>query len=306
MELLTYEINSEDIAYYTKGELPQGFISLEYEISFLPTAKDGRMIYQLYKDRLSGVPTREALLQLIREDLIASHGFKIDEEEDGMGLEIHTPIATLAAHRARTKDYKSLLQHLQELGFSYALGHAGIHLNIDYSLLGDTKAQQYSSLMKLLLFVRNNNDFIVALSRREYNYQKHSDIFHMIGDPFGTLNHMDYERRVEETVSDLKPYFMEDKALLTPFNMNLSKLGRKCLEIRWFNSTLDVLDFMGIIEFIPAFVNFLKKDTPLQLENFCEFVKNNYTKYTGLYSNLLDNPYSYPYSVQGVKNMNDR
>ncbi len=302
--LSRYEVNSKTTAYHLPGEKPTGFISLEYEITFLPSTENARMIYEMYKEHLSGEPCRDSLLNAIRKDLREKHSFEIDDEEDGKGLEIHLPPATLSAHKILYSRYSLLLKELESLGFTASLTYAGIHSNIDYSVFGDTVKEQYNCIEFFIEWVFYNKKFIIAYSKREFESTKYSDMYVMLNDPFGLLTEHQLKERLHTSLSQFRKSFESKKPTLTCFNISLSKSNRRSLEVRWFNSTLNPTHIFSILEFFPAFVSFYNSRLrSFSLKDFCSHVKSNISTYPNLLQDLLANPHSYRYSIIGVNNL---
>ncbi len=296
-------IQGTDIkAYYSNTEA-KDFVSVEYEVGWQPGTIKVREIYQMFLAQKlidEGVhPTNHLLLHKINAYVKDKFPQIQNIGYDGGGLEFNIAPATLDAHKEQYKFYKELQECLVQFGFSDELTSAGIHLNIDYHMLGENRAL---TVRKLAQFMFNNEDFIVKVSCRKRGAQVMSDIHDQLGDLY---NLSDKTEKFNEFVFHknlIEQHFKQPDqaaALYSIFNFSLSKQGRRAMELRWFGTTLNIEEFYSIIEFGYAFIYFLREHDfhQLDLEYFGKYVARNAALYRNLHEKLLTLPEIASYAV---------
>lgn len=214
-------------------------------------------------------------------------------------LVVNIPPATLEAHKANYIQYNALQEVLREAYFTDVVRTAGIHLNVDYHMLGENKSE---TVKKLMQFMYNNRDFMVKVSLREGRAQELTDMDTFLGDMY---NLSDKQEKFEEFIFHknlIEEFFNNSDSNVSHssiFNISLSKKGRRCMELRWFGTTLDINKFYSIIELGYALIYFCRshKFHELDLEYFGRYVSCNAERYRNLHEILLDIPEISSYAV---------
>lgn len=288
------EVSLDKFKGYVTEE-DKDLISIELEVAFDPGTVKRREIWNFLKiNSLIGEGTYpenknilHALLKYFKEKYSTMEDFSID----GGGIEANISPMCLTLHKTKEQQQIILdyLEELKEFGFSDENLSAGIHLNIDYSMLGKNQAEKGKTIKHLCLFMYKNIDFMVNMSQRKRGAQRLADMYSFLGDLYN-------EQTSDESFTEFLTHknFLVDffstnseyDSHLSVFNIHLGKKGRKALEIRWFGTTLELFKYYVILEFGHSLISFCKSTTIKKLEekDFKEFVTTN----SNMYSNLFE------------------
>jgi hypothetical protein len=276
-----------------KTEQDNDLISIELEVGFDPGTVERRKIWEFLKNNslvTEGIyPTNPAILKAIVKYFKEKYPEMEEFSLDGGGIEANIPPMCLELHKeiAQQKLILNYLNELKEFGFSDEVLSAGIHLNLDYNMLGNNQKEKQKTIKNLCLFTYQNIDFMVNMSQRKRGAQRLADMYSFLGD---VCNQNGSEENFTEFLihkNFLIDFFSTDSAYdshLSVFNLHVGKKGRKALEIRWFGPTLDLFKYYVILEFGHSLIIFCKTtDKKLTEENFKSFITQNSNKYSNLF-----------------------
>lgn len=269
-------------------------ISVEYEVAWDPGTADRRRVWEWLQDTgyvsKNEFPTHNVIIQGLIEAFKESFPFFEDFSADGGGIEVNIPPMCLELHKSQEvqKQLLLLMIYMDDVGFSDQVLSAGIHVNIDLTMLGSNGAIRAETIKKLCQFVFDNIDYVIHLSGRKRGAQILSDMYHFLGDVYNTKPRKENLREFLIHKNLLADFFMSDNTSshLSLFNMHVGKCGRDALEIRWFGTTLDIKEYYQILEFAVSLIHFSRETTfeKLSESDYIQYVKEHPT----MYNNLLD------------------
>lgn len=285
-------------AYSGKSE-DDHFIALEWELSIDANTKKLRNVRD-YLVSLGILSNNDVSITKIRNAIIKVYQEEFDIEFclDAGGIEIKLPPMTLDVFKhSFVKDtIEKLIEQNKTFNLIGTSQQAGIHANINYSLLGSNLPDRGETVAKMAQFLYNNIDFMIDISGRKGASTKLVDMYAFLNDAFAEKPKEQLEEDFLYSKRLLKNYFFQDVEVphFSIFNLTLGKESRTALELRWFASTDDYYGLACVYQFAHAFAIFCNKFQykEMYLENFCKFVEANKIDYIHLYDNLLQIPQS--------------
>lgn len=269
-------------------------ISVEYEVAWDPGTTERRFVweYLTHEDfiRYTEFPSHSVILEGIIKACKEHFPFFENFSVDGGGIEANIPPMCLTLHKSdEIQEYLvEYMDFLKYLGFSDESLSAGIHVNVDMSMLGRTQLDKSETVRKLCQFAFDNIDFVIKFSGRKRGAQILSDMYHFLGDVYNLKPKSENLREFLIHKNLLADFFMSDNTSshLSLFNMHAGKCGRDALEIRWFGTTLDIKEYYQILEFAVSLIRFSRESTfeKLSESDYIQYVKEHPT----MYNNLLD------------------
>lgn len=282
------------IGYVTEDDTD--LVSVEYEVAWDPGTTTRRATWESLKElgliSEGSFPSHavivEAMIKLFKEEFPFFENFAAD----GGGIEANIPPMCMSLHKS--KDVQKVLQkymnYLEYYGFSDQSISAGIHLNVDYSLLGKNRIEYANTLKNLCQFSYENIDFMVKMSGRKRNAQILSDMYHFLGDVYALK---DPKQNLEEFLIHknlLADHFISDNTSshLSLFNLHIGKDGRNALEIRWFGTTLCLREYYEILEFGVGLVYYCRYSdiSDLSVDKFVMFLEETPSKYDNILNKI--------------------
>lgn len=164
------------------------------------------------------------------------------------GCQVVSYPATLKYHLSSKSNWKKLLENAKKLKFkSYNIENCGIHIHVNKNYFNPYEIQ------KLDYFINNNQDFFIALSKRQSNYSR---FLHKPIDLYGTP--INYNR-----------------------NCALNLCNQNTIEFRMFKGTLNYRSFISYIELVYYISHYIKQTQLKQLNtfSFLQYVNLSKTKY---------------------------
>lgn len=286
------EINLGKYTGYVTNSDPD-MISVEYEIAYDPDHIQKRATWKwITTNKLvpEGIkPSVDVILNVLIPYFKEEFPLYEDFVLDGGGVEanIAPRCLTLYKNSGFQDNLKKFMETAKSLGFSDEKLTAGIHLNIDYDFLGENAKERALVIKKLCEFAFNNIDFMIRMSSRKRGAQILTDMNSFLGNTYGTEDPRIVFRSFSDHRDQIVKFFKDDNhktSFNSVFNLWASKCGRRCLEVRWFGSTLNIEEFNSIVEFGFALIHFCKKSSNNNLlkENFIDFVLLEPSKYSNL------------------------
>lgn len=153
----------------------------------------------------------------------------------------------------------------------------GIHVNVDYSLLGATLREQKETLKRFLYFVSPLSSayaYMQKFAGREHEASKHSDVYFMLKDPFRKLSHEELSatfKGIEKDILDC----LGDREMCS-LNMCFGKENRQCIEWRWFSSTVSTSRILKICIFVESIFSYCRVTPNPTLRGFKLFTLKKY------------------------------
>lgn len=177
---------------------------------------------------------------------------------DGGGVEfILAPFPVRDLFRLR-HELASMMRFIRAFDL-YPSTKDGIHVNVDYTLLGDNIKEQKETLRRFLYFVSplsNAYAYIQAFADREHEASKHSDVYFMLKDPFRKLSHEQLSNAFKGIEKDILDCLGERE--MCSLNLCFGKENRQCIEWRWFSSTTSVKRILKICIFVESIFSYCR------------------------------------------------
>lgn len=220
---------------------------------------------------------------------------------DGGGLESVLWPATLAAHQRVKDEYAFILKTYEFYGYSDQRSGAGIHLNIDLSLFGENLYQGLVNFYNMLFYY---NDFFMYLCGRFRMDGTNSSARHQLSITDWLTDIASFADVFKSNKSSLKVLLNNGRQEWWFMNTSIFRDNRRCLEWRWFGSTLDINKFMAFIELgfvLPTYCASLSSEQLINLDNFIEYVTSN-AQYPHLYEYILEMKEQYDMMQKPIAN----
>lgn len=261
-------------------------LGLEIELSYAPSQSEYARLKRRYCDEAGMCPTNlsyRTFFTLLME-LSARRFENLFHRKplaDGGGIEFVLAPFTLRYYFNNRRRFAELLKFARDFTL-YPSEKDGIHVNIDYSLLGANLDEQKKTLKKLLYFVSplsDAHDYVQNFCAREHEASRNSDIYSMLNDPFRRLTSRELENVFKDTSKDIL-----DSLGITPMcalNMCFGKEGRQCIEWRWFASTTNIKKLLEIVVFVHSLIIFVRINPPdkISLARYKRFTNKYYLWY---------------------------
>lgn len=194
---------------------------------------------------------------------------------DGGGLEFILRPYTLRDLVRQRNRIRALLAFSRSYKL-YPSDKDGIHVNVDYHLLGSNLETQRETLGRLLKFLSPLSDaysFCQRMCGRQHEASKLSDVYTFLNDPFRRMSTDVLEKTFRETQKEILAALGSEP--MCALNMCFGKEGRQCVEWRWFASTNETKRLYEIVFFVHSVIIFARESrTELTLAQYKRFTKS--------------------------------
>lgn len=230
----------------------------------------------------------QAVIEIVNNMYPSLH-FKRPQPDATVGLsssiELAFNPASLSSLIQNSKAYNQMFTLLGDLGY-YTNEDCGLHLWYDYSLFGDNIDEMKATIEKFYIFLIKNMFFMNKVTNRPtYSSSFNSDMYALIGDPFGINLEKSLAEFVKQKKSFIRTFSLDEPKSL--FNIIWGKGNVPAVEFRhcassisWDETLLKATTIYKIIEFCrnndeERLINFAFTDL---LENEIKVVKDSKIK----------------------------